>query len=128
MVLIGAGEEKKLDELAVQKLGGRIQSFLNAAKIVDATVFFESKDLAQDAANMAFGANLQSYRFNQYFVDKKKDKEIKLQNLSFAVADVSKTKERYKELGIFANNIFMVRDLVSQPSNIFNPGRYAEIF
>lgn len=127
VVLIGAGEEKKLDELAVQKLGGRIQAFLNSAKIADATVFFESKNLAQDAANMAFGANLQSYRFNQYFVDKKKDKEVKLQNISFAVADVSKAKEQYKELEILADNIFMVRDLVSQPSNILNPESYAEI-
>lgn len=127
VALIGAGEEAKLDKLSLQKLGGKIQAFLNGAKILDATVFFESKNLAQDVANMAFGAGLQGYRFNEYFVDKKKDKELKLQNLSFAASDLSKVKAEYQELEILANNIFFVRDLVSQPANILNPESYAEI-
>ena len=122
-VVVGVGEEKKITDLVLQKLGAKILSFLNGSKIKDATVFFDVKNLA----NLAFGALLQSYRFNKYFVDKKKDKDLKIQNLNFAAADISKAKTDFANLEIVAQNIFFVRDLVSEPSNILNPESYAEI-
>ncbi len=72
VVLVGAGSEKKLDELALQKIGSRIVSLLNSTKIKNGSVFFDSKNSAADSANIAFGATLQSYRFNRYFENKKK--------------------------------------------------------
>ena len=122
-VVVGVGAEKKIDDLVLQKLGAKIIAYLNGSKIKDATVFFESTNLA----NLAFGALLQSYRFNKYFEDKKKDKELKIQNLNFAAADISKAKADFANLEIVAKNIFFVRDLVSEPSNILNPESYAEI-
>jgi leucyl aminopeptidase len=127
VVVLGAGEEKKLDELQLQKIGSRINAFLNHAKIKEATVFFDSKDSAKDVANIAFGASLQGYRFNKYFENKKKDKETKLQNLSFVVADAAKAEKEFAPLKILAENIFFVRDLVSEPSNILHPESYAAI-
>jgi leucyl aminopeptidase len=127
VVVVGVGEEKKLNELQLQKVGSRINSFLNHAKVKDATVFFDSKNSVKDLANIAFGAVLQGYRFNKYFEDKKKEKELKLQNLSFAVADVKKAEMEFEPLKILAENIFFTRDLVSEPSNVLNPESYAEI-
>lgn len=123
VVVVGIGEDKKIDDLVLQKLGAKILSFLNGSKIKDATIFFEAKNLA----NLAFGAILQSYRFNKYFEDKKKDKGLKIQNLNFAAADVSKAKSEFAALEIVAQNVFFTRDLVSEPSNILNPESYAEI-
>ncbi len=71
LLIIGAGEEKKLNELELQKVGSRISATLNGAKIKNGSVFFESKNSAKDLANIAFGAALQSYRFNKYFGCKK---------------------------------------------------------
>lgn len=122
-VVVGVGAEKKINNLVLQKLGARIAAFLNGAKIKDATIFFEAKNLA----NLAFGALLQGYRFNKYFEDKKKDKDLKIKNLNFAASDVTKAKSEFAALEIIAQNVFLTRDLVSEPSNILNPESYAEI-
>ncbi len=122
-LVVGAGAEKKITDLVLQKLGAKIIAFLNGSKIKDATIFFEAKNLA----NLAFGALLQGYRFNKYFEDKKKDKGLKVKNLNFAASDVSKAKTEFAALEIIAQNVFLTRDLVSEPSNILNPESYAEI-
>lgn len=127
VLIIGAGEAAKLDEIALQKIGSRIVSALNAAKIKNASVFFDSKNSAKDLANIAFGAALQSYRFNKYFENKKKDKELKIESLTFASSEASKVEKEFAPLKILADNIFFTRDLVSEPSNILNPESYAEI-
>ncbi len=127
VLLVGAGAEKKLNELELQKIGSRVAAALNGAKIKNGSVFFESKNAASDLVNIAFGASLQSYRFNRYFENKKKDKELKIESLTVMVPDVAKVKKEYAELEILAQNIFFVRDLVSEPSNILNPESYAAI-
>ncbi len=127
LVVIGAGEEKKLDDLAFQKIGSKIVAFLNSAKIQDGSIFFELQNSHKNVANIAFGALLQSYRFNKYFVDKKKDKDLKVKSLTLMVRDVSKAQSEFTSLKILADNIFLTRDLVSEPSNILNPEAYAEI-
>ncbi|MDX2083381.1 MAG: leucyl aminopeptidase [Rickettsiales bacterium] len=127
IAIVGSGAEKKLDDLALQKLGSSIISFLNAAKIKEASVFFSSKKSAQDLANIAFGASLQSYRFNKYFENKKKDKELKVETINFMAVDLALAQKEFSHLKILAENIFFVRDLVSEPSNILNPESYAAI-
>lgn len=127
VLLLGAGEEKNMNELELQKIGSRVCSALNTAKLKSGAVFFDANDSARDLANIGFGALLQSYRFNKYFENKKKDKELKLQSLSMMVSDVSKAEREFAPLRILAENIFFVRDLVSEPANILNPESYAEI-
>ena len=127
VAVIGAGEEKKLDEIALQKIGSRVAAFLNGAKIKNGSLFFESKNSAADLANIAFGASLQSYRFNKYFENKKKDRELKVEALTIMATDVAKVQKEFSELKILADNIYFVRDLVSEPSNILNPESYVAI-
>jgi len=137
-VVVGVGSEKKITNLVLQKLGSSVVAFLNGLKIKDATVFFDydldeknilkAKDSnVENACDIAFGGLLQSYRFNKYFVDKKKSKELKVITLTFAVSDASKAKKAFADLEILADNIFFVRDLVSEPCNVLNPESYAEI-
>ncbi len=127
IAIVGAGSEKKLDEIALNKVGSKVVALLNSAKIKSGTVFFDSKDNNADGAKIAFGAALQSYRFNKYFVDKKKNKEFHLQSLSVAVKEVAKAEKEFAPLKILADNIFFVRDLVSEPSNVLNPESYAAL-
>ncbi len=126
-LLAGVGSEKKITELSLQKVGSKIIASLNGAKVKDASIFFDSKNSAQDLANIAFGALLQSYRFNKYFEDKKNDKVFNVSSLSIMATDLAKTKKEFSELEILAGNVFLTRDLVSEPSNILYPESYAEI-
>ncbi|MBM5782682.1 MAG: leucyl aminopeptidase [Pelagibacterales bacterium] len=138
LVVAGLGEEKKVDNLALQRLGSRITAFLNSSKIKDATVFlgYELDDKGNiksynnktdNVGEVAFGSLLQSYRFNKYFEDKKKNKELKLKSLSFVVSDIAKSEKIFDGLKVVAENVFFVRDLVSEPCNVLNPETYAEI-
>lgn len=127
VLYVGLGAEKKLDELTFQKLGGRILSMISGLKYRNAHLNFSEKNHSQNASQMAFGMVLQGYRFNKYFVDKKKDKEIKINEINFAVSDEKTTQKHFSDLQILAQNIFFVRDLVSEPANVLNPESYAEI-
>ena len=138
IVVVGAGTVKEIDDLSLQKVGSSIHAFVNGLKIKDATVIFgyelnekgalTSKNAdVKNACDLAFGALLQSYRFNKYFVDKKKSKDLNVENVSFAVADEAKAKKAFKEYEILADNVFFARDLVSEPSNVLNPESYADI-
>ncbi|MBL6664967.1 MAG: leucyl aminopeptidase [Rickettsiales bacterium] len=125
LILIGAGKEKELDELVLQKIGATCFACVNSIKAKNADVVFSGK--SQDLCNIAFGALLKSYRFNKYFVDKKKSKELKTSQINFVVNDEKQAKKDFKELEILAENIFFTRDLVSEPSNELNPESYAKI-
>jgi leucyl aminopeptidase len=122
-ILIGAGASEKLSDLVLQKIGSSIVAFLNGSKIKQANVYFESKSLAQ----VAFGGLLQSYRFNKYFENKKKNKELRVESITFVTSDLSKIQKDFAPLKTLAENIFFTRDLVSEPSNVLNPESYADI-
>ena len=68
VILVGAGEQKKLNDLELQKIGANIFSFLNSIKVKNSEITFDTKD-AEDFCNIAFGSLLKSYRFNKYFND-----------------------------------------------------------
>lgn len=137
VILVGIGSQKKIDDLQLQKIGSRLCALLNGSKTEAATIFFDSKTSASkieypsqnptQICEIAFGAYLQSYRFNKYFNSKKKDKELKVKSITFAVSDVAKTKKEFEKFELLARNVFFVRDLVSEPSNNLNPESYAKI-
>ena len=126
-LLVGIGEEKKLNELSLQKLGAKILAFVNGAKFSEVKIIFADKNHSKNSSQLAFGMVLQGYRFNKYFVNKKADKELRVNKIDFFVVDEKANKTEFSKLEILANNIFFVRDLVSQPANILNPQSYAEI-
>ncbi|MFM6972492.1 MAG: leucyl aminopeptidase family protein, partial [Alphaproteobacteria bacterium] len=125
-IYLGCGLENKLSVIQLNKIGARILSLANASKFADIAVEFCFKISAQSLSDIAFGAVLQSYRFNKYFNKKIKDKELKIANLNFFHEKASEAKKLFASEQILAENIFMVRDLVSEPSNILNPESYAD--
>ncbi len=125
LVLAGIGAEKKFDNLSAQKTGGKIAAYLNANKIKDAVISFENE--GEIAANIAFGIRLQNYRFNKYFNDKKEGKDVVLNSINLIAKDITKAKKHFAELELVVKNVFLTRDLVSEPSNELNPESYAAI-
>lgn len=131
VVLLGIDTCEKNPTKSLQSAGGKLYSFLDAQKIAAASILVEesgdkktSVDVA--AANIAFGAKLKSYGFNQYFTKKKADELPQLASFTVLTADSAKTKKAYAELELTADAIFFTRDLVSEPSNVLYPESYAK--
>lgn len=139
VVIAGVGEEKKFDILLAQKTGGRIAGYLNGNKIKSATIVVgyeiddknnlrnKLTDNATIIANIAFGVTLQNYRFNKYFNNKKEGKEVAIKSLDLLASDIEEAKKQFSALELVAKNVFLTRDLVSEPSNELNPESYAKI-
>ena len=125
VVLVGIGAESKFDNIAAQKIGGKVAAYLNANKIKDAIISFEND--GEIAANIALGVRLQGYRFNKYFNDKKEGKELVLKTLYIIAKDANEAKKQFADLELIIQNVFLTRDLVSEPSNELNPESYAKI-
>ncbi len=139
VVMVGIGNENKFNNLAASKLGGKIISYANGVKLSEIVVVFgceldaknnlknKIKNTADIIANIAFGANLQGYRFNKYFNAKKEGKDLSVKLISLCFDDVAKVKKEFNSLDLISQNVFFVRDLVSEPSNVLNPESYADI-
>ncbi len=125
IVLVGVGLEKKINNLSAQKVGGKIGAYLNNNKIKNAVINFENE--ADIAANIAFGLMLQSYRFNKYFNEKKEGKNFVVESIKIIAKNVDEAEEQFSSLELVAKNVFLTRDLVSEPSNELNPESYAKI-
>lgn len=124
-LIIGTGKKTKLISYDFYKIGSKIFSILNSAKIKTASIYIETSDA--NLAEIAFGSLMQSYRFNKYFNKKLESKELKTNKINFITDDVKSAISSYESLDILAKNVFFVRNLVSEPSNILNPESYAAI-
>ncbi|NBX52160.1 MAG: leucyl aminopeptidase [Proteobacteria bacterium] len=123
----GIGEISKLNDVKFNKIGARILATANSMKYDSVNVYLQDHDSASDLVNIAFGALLQSYRFNKYFEKKLKDKNVKIKDINFFTKHNENCQKIFGDLDILAKNIFFVRDLVSEPSNVLNPESYAKI-
>ena len=138
LLLVGIGEEEKIDDLILQKIGAKIISFANPLEIENLALFFgveidngkleyTAKNNPNNLCNLAFGACLSSYSFNKYFNSKKAEKELKIKSITIASKDAGKSKEQFKQFEILTDNILLTRNLVSEPANVLYPESYAKI-
>jgi leucyl aminopeptidase len=125
-LVINAGNLKSLNVVDWQKIGGKIVATLNAGKYQEAIVNIHCEASENALANLAFGAKLQSYIFNKYFFEKQTEKTLSLQDFTIVTGKFSEVKKQFSNLEILANNIYLVRDLVSEPSNKLDPEIYAK--
>lgn len=127
VAVVGAGKKSDLNDVALQAIGARVFSFVNANKFEAANISFPAQDSTKSATNIAFGALLKAYRFNRYFENKLEGKEPKLTAINLVTKDSTKAEKEFKELEILAENVYLARDLVSEPANVLNPETYAEL-
>lgn len=138
LLLVGIGEEKKIDDLVLQKIGEKIVSFANSLRMENLILLFgieidndklkyTAKNNPSNLSNIAFGACLSSYHFDKYLNSKKLEKKLKIKSITIASKDVKKSKEQFKQFEILADNILLTRNLVFEPANILYPESYANI-
>ncbi len=126
IVLAGLGKPDSADARFCQRLGGRLAAHLNGAGESEATFALDVGESASigdsdAAAQLAFGAQLRSYRFEKYKTKQKPEQKASLDRVTVATADPSGAQRAYDPLDKTASAVFFVRDLVSEPANVIYP-------
>jgi leucyl aminopeptidase len=131
IVLVGLGKAAELDALRAEAIGGQIYAALAgdgvkaAAVAVDAIEGAASGSAAEIAAELAFGAQLRSYRFDKYLTKEKEEDKPALEALTFHCDNQSRAKKLYAPLEAVAAGVMFTRDLVSEPANVIYPASLA---
>lgn len=124
VLIAGVGKKTAVSDLGWQKA---------AATLVKRLLTSGAKSLsivgAPDrgvAANLAFGARLAGYRFDQYRLNLKPEKKPTLGTVSVVTDSAAGARSDYAPLAAKAEGVEFARNLVSEPPNVLHPESYAE--
>ena len=124
VVAIGLG---KLADLNAAHVAGRRRQCASSALSRDSTAAVAADALQPaQAAEIALGAVLGSYRFDRYRTKEKPEDKPRLSSLTLLHADAAGAQSAWEPLSGVANGIYVTRDLVSEPPNVLNPAEMAE--
>ena len=125
IVLTGAGDPAKFDDLALEAAAG---AAYHAVKLSGATTLtIDAHHMsAEQAARAAFAARLASYRFLKYRTTLKPEKTPSIATIKVVAADPKAAEAAYVALSAVADAIEFSRDLVSEPANILYPEEFAK--
>jgi leucyl aminopeptidase len=131
IILFGLGKLEDLCRRECREIGGELYAKLAEHKAVHAYVLFpecEKKETMID--NIAFGAELRAYAFDDYktVADKKEkdDKKHTPRRIDFYAAG-NHRHETYKRLSAVRQGTYFARDVVTMPPNKLTPLAYADI-
>lgn len=130
VVLYGLGKPSELDDLKVQAVGGGIYAALAGVGEAAAAVVLDGLtgcklSAAEVAANLGYGAQLRSYRFDKYLTKEKKDDKPALKKVAVHTTDAKAARAAFGPLSKVADGVFLTRDLVSEPANVLYPESFA---
>ena len=123
VVAVGLG---KLDGIAARHLedaGGAAAAAL--AREPAAAISTVGLTGAQ-AAHVAMGLALRSYRFDRYRTTEKPEDKPKFAKATVLSGEMPKARDAWADLKPVAEGVFLSRDLVSEPANVLNPAEMAE--
>jgi leucyl aminopeptidase len=80
----------------------------------------------EQAAHVAMGLALRSYRFDRYRTTEKPEDKPKLAKATVLTGEIPKARDAWAGLKAVAEGVFLSRDLVSEPANVLNPAEMAE--
>ncbi len=123
LILISIGKEKKFNDLAAQKIGGKIIAKLLSCG--DEAIYISAEDFdASTAANIAFGIELRSYRFDKYYTKEEAFKQTSV--IAVNIAAPAASADEYEKHSKIAQGVIWARNLVTEPGNVIYPESYAE--
>ena len=123
VVAVGLGKVAELTAHALQEAGGHAVAALSRDH--NATIAAEALS-AEQAAEVAFGASLRAYRFDQYRTKEKPEDKPRLSRLTVLHANPDAAQSAWDPLAGVARGVTLTRDLVSEPANVLNPAEMAE--
>ncbi len=126
IVLAGLGKAEASDGRSLRQLGGNLLAHLNGAGEKEATFAIDIDarapiGQADAAAELAFGAQLRSYRFDKYKTKEKPEQKPSVARLIVATAAATAAQRAYRAFEKTADAVFFTRDLVSEPANVVYP-------
>ena len=124
VLLVGAGDEGKLDDLALETAAG---AAYQAVKVSGAeTLALDVSHLtAEQAARAAFAVRLAAYRFDKYRTTQKPDAIPSITTVQVVTGDVRAAQAAFESLSAVADAVIFARDLVSEPANVLYPAEFA---
>jgi leucyl aminopeptidase len=120
---VGLGKPAEITNKILQEAGGAAAHALQR----DAVAAIATGMLpAAQAAEVALGATLRSYRFDRYRTKEKPTDKPKLAKINMLASDAARAKPAWEKLAPVARGVFLTRDLVSEPPNVLHPVEFAE--
>ena len=124
IVLVGAGEAAKLDDLALESAAA---TAFNAVRLSGAEVLtFDASHLTpEQAARVGFAVTLAAYRFDKYLTKQKPDKIASVKTLQVVTSDIRAAQAAHEPMAAVADAVYFSRDLVAEPANVLYPAEFA---
>lgn len=126
VLVLGAGNATEHSTHSAAALGAELAKQLGGSAaqqvVVDASQINSSLADTELAAQLAFGATLSAYRFEQY----KSNAAVQTQRqLTFVVANAKEAQRRHEQLSAIANGVTLARDLTNEPAMGLAPATFA---
>ncbi len=128
LLVIGTGKAQEFSSAAAEGFGASAVARLLASGEKAVTLVLQGPDQgeAANAASVAYGALLRSYRFDQYRTTQKKTDKPTLAKVNVASSDPAEARKAWRAPEAIARGIFVTRDLVSEPPNVLHPEEFAK--
>jgi leucyl aminopeptidase len=123
VVAVGIGKSSEITEAGLPEAGGHAAVQLSGD--AEAAISCSEMTPAQ-AASVALGAVLRSYRFDRYRTKEKPEDKPKLTRLTVLTKDPARAESEWALLRPVAEGVFFARDAVSEPPNVLNPVEMAK--
>lgn len=125
VILVGAGRKEPIDTLLLEKLAAHAYNAVQTSGLKTLEIRFPTS-CPQEAAHIALGVHLASYRFDKYHTDLARHKKPGITQVRIIVKDVEGAKAAYQALAFLADAIFFTRDQVSEPANTLYPSEFSK--
>jgi leucyl aminopeptidase len=121
VVVVGLGRSPTLREL--ESAGGKLAA---ALRTIEAGGIAAEALSGEQAAAVALGATLRSWRFDQYRTREKPEEKPKLAKLTVFTSALADAASAWGAASAVADGVFLTRSLVSEPANILTPVEFAD--
>ena len=131
ILLVGIGKLKKLDIRVAERMGGRLYHAIASSQPRTVSIAFDELDntnarVWEQAAHLALGALLRSFRFDKYRTKEEEDKKPSIRALKIMTPSGGRARKAFDDLEKVAQGVFLTRTLVSESANILYPESFAE--
>ncbi len=122
-VLIGGGKPADRDGRAQEKIGALLVKTQGSSGFKSMALYIDDVEFAARAAQ---GAELASYRFDDYFTKLKDDQKPTLETVTVVGSNADAAGKAYEPLEAAAAGTALARTLVNLPPNVLYPQTYAD--
>jgi leucyl aminopeptidase len=131
VILLGIGKAKSFGLLNAENLGGKVYGLLAGKQPRTVSIAYDQFDdqmgrVWENAAHVAMGALLKSFRFDKYRTKEEADKKPSIRALKIMTASGGRARKAFDEMEKVADGVFLTRNLVSEPANVLYPESFAE--